>query len=163
MTPSRPKAPGAARETTSIAATAASMASRTAPSSGSTVFVSQANADQAHQSVPSNSAPRRRPPQVGLRVRKLVTCVMAKTTTRSKKSSRGVTRCPPSACRSPMCITFGAEHPSPLRERDLLTHVAVQDRSEPVHLFLQGRSRRAPGLLEPRDADLLAGELPGPG
>ncbi len=44
-TPSAPNAPGAARDTTSIAAIAANMASRTTPSSGSRWFVSQAYAD----------------------------------------------------------------------------------------------------------------------
>src|SRR5919199_3147558 len=101
-TPAGPKAPGAASETRSIAAIAASTASRTTPSSGSRVFVNQAYAAQAHQSAPRSSRPRRRPPHVGLCEKKLVTCVMAKTTTRSKKSSRGVTRWSRSACRSSM-------------------------------------------------------------
>jgi len=118
----RPKAPGAARDTTSIAATAASTARRTAPSSGSRVFVSQAYADQAHQSMPSSTMPRRRPPQVGSRARKLVTCVMAKTTTRSKKSSRCVTRCPRSACSSVMW--------TPSSFRPAAYEFAIRDASE---------------------------------
>jgi hypothetical protein len=51
------------------------------------------------QRAPQEATPGRAAP------RKLVTCVMAKTTTRSKKSSSGVTRCPRSACRSPIWIT----------------------------------------------------------
>ena len=86
----------------SIAAIAANTTRRTPPSSGSRVLVSQAYADQAHHSAPSSSTPRRRPPHVGLRERNVVTCVMAKTTTRSKKSSSGVTRRPGSVRRSPM-------------------------------------------------------------
>ena len=86
-----PKAAGAASDTTSIAAAAASTASRTAPSSGSRVFVSQAYADQAHQSAPSRSRPRSRPPPVALCERKVVTCVKAKTRTRSITSESGVT------------------------------------------------------------------------
>src|SRR5439155_201667 len=112
---------------------------------------------------------------------------MAKSTTRSKKSSSGVTRRPPSACGSPMRMTSSSlpkrtssrfltranplhmpesdsgHGPKGSNERDLLTDVAVQDRSEPVHFFLQGLSRWPAGLFEPRDADLLAVEPPGPG
>jgi hypothetical protein len=75
-----------------VAAAAARTANRTAPSSGSTVFVSQAYVPQAHHSAATRSAPRSSPSPVQLAARKPVTWVMAKTKTRSKNSSRGVTR-----------------------------------------------------------------------
>ena len=59
----------------------------------STVFISQAYAVQGHQSAASTSTPRPIPANVGSSVSSVVTCVNAKTNTRSKKSSRGVTGC----------------------------------------------------------------------
>ena len=90
-TASSPKAPGTAKATMSIAPTEASIASRTPPSSTSVALVSQAYPTQAHQSADRTSIPRRTPPQVGSSASPLVTWVIAKTKTRSKKSSSGVT------------------------------------------------------------------------
>jgi hypothetical protein len=75
----------------SIAAVERSMASLMPPSSTSIALVSHAYVVHAHQSAESTSIPRRTPPQVGSCARKLVTCVIANTNTRSKKSSSGVT------------------------------------------------------------------------
>jgi hypothetical protein len=46
----------------------------------------------AHQSAASTSIPRKTPPAVASADIRLVTCVKAKTKTRSKNSSSGVTR-----------------------------------------------------------------------
>ena len=76
-----------------IAISATSSAAPTKPASGSTMFVSQAYAAQAHQSAARTSTPRPIPANVGSSASSVATCVNAKTKTRSKKSSRGVTRC----------------------------------------------------------------------
>ena len=55
-------------------------------SSGSTIFVSQAYAAQAHQSAARTSTPRPIPANVGSSASSVATCVNAKTKTRSKKS-----------------------------------------------------------------------------
>ena len=73
------------------------MTSRTAPSSGLIVFVSQAYAAQAHHRTLRTSTPRSRPPHVGSAAMNPVTCVIAKTKIRSKKSSSGVTRSSPAS------------------------------------------------------------------
>src|SRR5262245_22849239 len=92
MTPWSPKASGTARAQTNIAPMTTNIAIRTSPSSGFRVFVSHAYAAHAHQSAASTTRPRSSPPQVGSRESSAVTCVIAKTKTRSKKSSSGVTR-----------------------------------------------------------------------
>ncbi len=84
---SEPNAARVASATINMAAAAAKTANRTPPSSGSTVFVSQAYVPQAHHRTASRSAPRSSPSTVSLVARKPVTCVMAKTKTRSKNSS----------------------------------------------------------------------------
>ena len=98
------------------AAIAAMIASRTTPSSGSTTLVSQAYPTHAHQRTPSTSTPWARPSQVGLSAMSAVHWVSARTKTRSKKSSSGITRSPSSrpraalgcwACRDPRRGTVG--------------------------------------------------------
>jgi hypothetical protein len=76
-----------------IAISATRSAAPTRPSSGSTMFVSQAYADHAHQRAASTRTPRPSPANVGSLASSVATCVNANTKTRSKKSSRGVTRC----------------------------------------------------------------------
>ena len=66
ITPFGAERAGVASATMSIAAIAANTASRTAPSSGSRLFVSQAYAAHAHHSAPRSRRPRSRPSQVGL-------------------------------------------------------------------------------------------------
>ena len=92
MTPCSSNASGTASAAMSIAAITPNIAIRTIPSSGLSVFVSQAYAAQAHQMAPRTRIPRSRPPQVGSAESIVVTCVSPKTKTRSKKSSSGLTR-----------------------------------------------------------------------
>ena len=82
----RTNAAGVANATTNMAAAAAKTANRTAPSSGSTVFVSQAYVPTPTPTTArqGRSAPRSSPSPVSLAARKPVTWVMAKTKTRSK-------------------------------------------------------------------------------
>ena len=91
---------GTASAATNIAAIAPKTASRAEPSFGSISFVSQAYAPQANQRAERISSPRPIPPQVGSSDMKPVTCVRAKTKTRSKKSSSGVTGCSDSSSPS---------------------------------------------------------------
>ena len=168
----RRRLPGAASATTSSAATAASTARRTAPSSGSRMFVSHAYADHAHQSTPSRKTPRRSPPHVGSRERKPLTWVIAKTNTRSKNSSSGVTRCSRSACRSTISTvetiprplyrpvrlssSWGTD-PPPLGEQPRQRDRAVGHLCRTIRLRFEARPRgvsirrRAPGprLIDP--------------
>ena len=95
----------------SIAAMDANTASRTAPSSGLRLFVSQAYAAHAHQSTPSTSSPFTIPAQVGSATTRPVTCVIAKTKMRSKKSSSGVTRSSALSCSRAWTVT-GQAYPS---------------------------------------------------
>ncbi len=88
-----PNAPGTANATTSIAAIAPNIPARTMPSSGSSAFVSQAKPTHAHQIAARTRSPCPRPRHVRSSAMRCVTWVIAKTTTRSKKSSSGVTRC----------------------------------------------------------------------
>ena len=92
-----------ARRATRSASRPSRRTSRAAPtpSSGSIVFVSQAYAAHAHQSTPSTSRPLTRPAHVGSATTRPVTCVIAKTKIRSKKSSSGVTRSSALSCRVP--------------------------------------------------------------
>ena len=73
----------------------ADMATRSASlisgSSGLATLASQAYPVQAHQSRPMISTPRSRPCQVRLSAMNAVTWVSAKTNTRSKNSSSGLT------------------------------------------------------------------------
>src|SRR4029450_3233613 len=87
-------APGTQSAATSSAAIAAKITMRTAPSSGSTTLVSQAYPTQDHQRTPRTRRPRASPCHVGVAAIKAVHCVIARTKTRSKKSSSGVTRSP---------------------------------------------------------------------
>ena len=89
---SSPNAPGTQRATTSNAAIATNITSRTPPSSGSSTLVSQAYPTHAHQRTPRTSRPLASPAQVGSSAISAVHCVIARTKTRSKKSSSGVTR-----------------------------------------------------------------------
>jgi hypothetical protein len=82
-----PKERGAARDTMSIAATAASMTRRTAPSSGR-MFVSHAYADHTPEHPEEQHGPKQTA-HVGLRERKLVTCVMRRRT-RDRRRARAV-------------------------------------------------------------------------
>src|SRR6185436_1681957 len=70
------------------------MTRRTAPSSGSITLVSHEYPVQAHQSMPRTSRPWAIPDQVGWWAISAVHWVIARTKTRSKKSSSGVTRSP---------------------------------------------------------------------
>src|SRR2546423_10341117 len=88
-----PNASGTARAPTNMAPLATSIVPQTRPSPGSTVFVSHAYAAHAHQSAVRSRRACSRPLQVGLLDSTVVTCVNAKTKTRSKKSSSGETRC----------------------------------------------------------------------
>jgi hypothetical protein len=63
------------------------------PSSASSVFVSHEYAAHPNQTIASTSIPRASPRHVGSAASMVVTCVIANTNTRSKKSSSGVTRC----------------------------------------------------------------------
>ncbi len=83
-----------------MAPMAAKTASRAEPSSGSISFVSQAYAPHVHQSAARMSIPFPTPAQVGSSDMKPVTCVSAKTKTRSKNSSSGVTGCSSSSSPS---------------------------------------------------------------
>ena len=85
-------APGTASEASSIAIIAPKIASRTAQRRLSTSFVSHAYAAHAHQIDASTSMPRSSPPQDRSWASRAVTCVRAKTKTRSKNSSSGSTR-----------------------------------------------------------------------
>lgn len=81
-----------------IAAIAPNIVPQMRPAFGSAMFVNQAYAAHAHQSVPRISSAWASPCHVGLPARTVVTCVNAKTNTRSKKSSKGATRCSRSSC-----------------------------------------------------------------
>src|SRR3954454_13550748 len=81
---------------TSIAAVAANIAIRVASSSGSMLLVSQEYPAHAHHTSPSTGRARRTPPPVGWCAISSETWVIAKTKTRSKNSSRVVTRSSPS-------------------------------------------------------------------
>ena len=63
-------------------------------------MVSQANPPQVHQTAASTSIPWPRPSAVGLSAIRPVTWVKAKTKTRSKNSSSGVTLCSYESSRS---------------------------------------------------------------
>ncbi len=67
------------------------MTRRTVPSSGSTTLVNHAYPTHAHQRIPSISSPLASPSQVGSAAISAVHWVSARTKTRSKKSSSGVT------------------------------------------------------------------------
>src|SRR5262245_12080625 len=69
------------------------MTARVAPSSALTVLVSQEYDAHAHHSADSTSMPLASPAHVGSCAISAVTCVIAKTNTRSKNSSSGVTFC----------------------------------------------------------------------
>lgn len=87
-----PKACGAASPTTSMIAIVTSMTRRDETSSSIRIeLVSQENPTQAHQMAASTAKPRSRPSQVRSSAIRVVTCVSAKTKTRSKNSSSGVT------------------------------------------------------------------------
>ena len=88
-----PNASGTASAATNIAAIATSTAASTASSPASKVFVSQAYDAHAHQSAARISSPCASPAHVGSSENTVVTCVNAKTKTRSKNSSSGVIRC----------------------------------------------------------------------
>jgi hypothetical protein len=62
-------------------------------SSAGTALVSHEYPPHAHHNTASSAAPCTIPVHVRWSARKAVTCVRAKTKTRSKNSSRGVTRC----------------------------------------------------------------------
>ena len=96
--PWRPKLSGTASAATNIAAIAASMAAETQPLSVSTVLVSHAYDDHAHQSAAMIKSPFPTPLHVGSSESTVVTCVNPKAKTRSNSSSRGVTRCSLSVC-----------------------------------------------------------------
>ena len=85
---------GTASAAISSAAIAATNAIRTKPSSGSTTLVSQAYPAQVHQSRTKTNSPCPSPSQVGLSTISAVHWVSARTKTRSKKSSSGITRSP---------------------------------------------------------------------
>ena len=87
-----PNASGTHSDATSSAAIAPNIANRTAPSSGSTTLVSHAYPTQAHHSTPRIRTPWKRPSHVGFSAISAVHCVSARTKTRSKNSSSGVTR-----------------------------------------------------------------------
>src|SRR5262245_27735546 len=141
-TPSSPNTPGTARAATNIAISATSSAAPTRPSSGSTVFVSQAYAPHAHQSAASTSTPRPIPANVGSAVSNVATCVKANTKTRSKKSSRGVTRC---SCST--AVTNIRRDPIPKRGAELFQSVT---RSPPHH---RDRDRENRGVAPDRGLD----------
>src|SRR4051794_17470999 len=109
-TPCDPNASGTASAATNIAAEATRIDPHTSASSGSTEFVSHANDAHGHQSAPRISSPWPSPLQVGSSESTVVTCVNAKTNTRSKKSSSGVTRCSRSARSSltPGRVPYGS-------------------------------------------------------
>ena len=123
---SAPNAPGTHSAATRNAAIAANIASRTAPSSGSTTLVSHAYPVHDHHSMPSTSIPLSIPSHVGVRAISVVHCVSARTNTRSKNSSSGVTRSP-SRITAPICgrrlglgvaaLTRGAVRPPRRRPR----------------------------------------------
>jgi hypothetical protein len=80
-----------------MAAIAPKIVSRAAFSSGSISLVSHVYAAHAHHSAASTMTARATPCQVVSSASIPVTCVIAKTKTRSKNSSSGVTRCSDSA------------------------------------------------------------------
>ena len=80
---------GTGNARTVIAAIAPNIPARTLPSSGSSAFVSHAKPTQAHQIAARTRSPCPRPRHVRSSAMSCVTWVIAKTTTRSKKSSRG--------------------------------------------------------------------------
>ena len=91
-TASSPNASGRLSDATRKAAIAAKMPMRTAPSSGSITLVSHAYPPHDHQSIESASRPGRDPPRSEFDAISAVHCVSARTKTRSKNSSSGVTR-----------------------------------------------------------------------
>ena len=105
-TPSPSNTSGTTSAAMNIAISATSNAAPTTPSSGSMVFVSQAYAVHGHQSAARTSTPRPIPANVGSFASNVATCVNAKTNTRSKKSSRGVTRCSWSTAVTGMAATL---------------------------------------------------------
>ena len=88
-----PNASGTASDVISRAPIAVSRTTRVAPSSEAAEFESQAYETQAHQSAARIASPSTSRGQLGCALMKPVTCVIAKTSTRSKNSSSGVTCC----------------------------------------------------------------------
>ena len=86
------KASGTVSASTNIAAIATNIATRPTPSSARTTLPSHAYATQHHHSRASTRSPRVNPRVVRSFAMSAVTCVSAKTNTRSKNSSIGVTR-----------------------------------------------------------------------
>jgi hypothetical protein len=126
-----------------IAPVATSKAASRAPSSGSIVFVSHAYDAQAHHTAVriKNACPS--PLHVGLWDSSVVTCVKAKTNTRSKKSSSGATDADPPAARSPHLVPGRRLCPGP------------QPSCDPRH-------RSAQGSLSGRPVGCMAGDQAAP-
>src|SRR5438874_2199529 len=97
---SLPKAFGTAREATSTGPIAVKRTNRIAPSSVAARFWSHTYALQPNQSTIRIAVASTSRTHVGSCDRKRVTCVIAKTKTRSKKSSSAVTSCSTSTARS---------------------------------------------------------------
>ena len=83
---------------------ATSSTARKMRASGSCAFVAQTNADHAHQTSARTSIARPKPAQSRSRRSNVVTCVTAKTKTRSHRSSIGVVR------RSATTSAMGGEY-----------------------------------------------------
>src|SRR3712207_4676995 len=105
-TPYSPKASGTASEATSMAAIEVRITNRAGiTSSAGTALVSHEYPPHAHPNTASSAAPCSIPAHVRGSARKPVTWVRAKTKTRSKNSSSGVTR---RSARSPPSIAARA-------------------------------------------------------
>ena len=148
---------------------AANIAIRTAPSSGLIVFVNHAYAAQAHQSTPSTSSPFTSPAQVGSSTTSPVTCVIAKTKMRSKKSSSGVTRSSAALPWFRAWTLTGQAYPSVLRVlRAAGSAAALSGLPSTVHALATGRDPleaacAAGAILLPHEtgqARLLAAAVP---
>src|ERR671931_765529 len=99
------KACGTASETMSSAPIAASSTTRTAPSSDAALLASHTNDSQANHSTARIAMPSKNRVHVASCATKPVTCVIAKTKTRSKNSSSAETSCSISACSSSRSTT----------------------------------------------------------
>src|SRR5919201_5022539 len=99
------KACGTASETMSSAPIAASSTTRTAPSSDAALLASHTNDSQANHSTARIAMPSKNRVHVASCATKPVTCVIAKTKTRSKNSSSAETSCSTSACSSSRSTT----------------------------------------------------------
>src|SRR5919198_858755 len=99
------KACGTAIETMSSAPIAASSTTRTAPSSDAALLASHTNDSQANHSTARIAMPSKNRVHVASCATKPVTCVIAKTKTRSKNSSSAETSCSISACSSSRSTT----------------------------------------------------------